>query len=318
MVEKKDFSLSANFNVSFNKNKVDKLASGETEWKQKAALSNWSGTYDYKLVVGQTMGLIYGYQTDGFYTVDDFEFTAPGTWTLKPGIADNSSFSSGGFPFKPGGIKFKKLSPVDESLPEVDQYRITEEDLTVIGNTNPKMIGGFGLSATWKGFDFTSFFNFMYGFDVFNVNKFKISSVQSHNYNNFLSNFDMAHRFRYLDDQGVNLVRNPEALAALNENASIYSPQSLTQGITMDYLIEDGSFLRLSTLTLGYTIPGKYMNKIGVRSLRVYASGYNLYTWTKYTGYDPEVNVQNGLTPGLDNNVYPRSRTLTFGINLNF
>lgn len=134
--------------MAFNKNKVDKLSSGETEWKTKASLSNWYGTYNYKMEVGKSMGLIYGFVNDGFYTVDDFNFDeTTKKWTLKPGVPDNSSFSSGNFSFKPGAMKFKKLSDSDSDL-------ITEEDMTVIGNTNPKVTGGFGLSWQLEEFGF--------------------------------------------------------------------------------------------------------------------------------------------------------------------
>ena len=312
IVQTKNFNLSASFNVAFNKNKVDKLSSGETEWKTKASLSNWYGTYNYKMEVGKSMGLIYGFVNDGFYTVDDFNFDeTTKKWTLKPGVPDNSSFSSGNFSFKPGAMKFKKLSDSDSDL-------ITEEDMTVIGNTNPKVTGGFGLSGSWKNLDFTAFFNYMCDFDVFNVNKLYLNSAVRRNYSNLSTNMNLARRFRYVDDAGVNVSSDPAALAALNQNAATYSWMSVTQGITMSDLIEDGSFLRLSTLTVGYTFPQRWLSRLGVKSLRLYFSGSNLFTLTGYSGYDPEVNIQKGLTPGIDNNVTPRSRVYTLGMNLNF
>lgn len=315
IVKSKNFNLDLNFNVSFNKNKVDKLASGETEWKQKALGSDWYGTYNYKLEVGKTMGLIYGLVNDGMYTIDDFTFEN-NTWKLKPGIANASSFGSGGFSFKPGGVKFKKQAPVDPNNP--DSYVVTEDDFTVIGNTNPKMIGGFGISGNWKAIDFTAFFNFMYDFDVLNANKFYLTSNLRHNNTNLSMDMSLANRYRYVNDEGVNVANDPTALAALNQNASIYSWHSMTRGIVMSDIVEDGSFLRLGTLTIGYTLPKRWLWKLKVEKLRVYVSGSNLFTLTGYTGYDPEVNVQKGLTPGVDYNVTPRSRTYTVGINLNF
>ena len=315
IIKSKNFNLDLNFNVSFNKNKVDKLASGETEWKQKALGSDWYGTYNYKLEVGKTMGLIYGLVNDGMYTIDDFTFEN-NAWKLKPGIANASSFGSGGFSFKPGGVKFKKQAPVDPNNP--DSYVVTEDDFTVIGNTNPKMIGGFGFSGNWKSIDFTAFFNFMYDFDVLNANKFYLTSNLRHNNTNLSMDMSLANRYRYVNDEGVNGANDPTALAALNQNASIYSWHSMTQGIVMSDIVEDGSFLRLGTLTIGYTLPKRWLWKLKVEKLRVYVSGSNLFTLTGYTGYDPEVNVQKGLTPGVDYNVTPRSRTYTVGINLNF
>lgn len=312
IIQSKNFNLAANFNVAFNKNKVDKLASGETEWKTKASLSNWYGTYNYKMEVGKSMGLIYGFVNDGFYTVDDFNFDETARkWTLKPGVPDNSFLSSGNFSFKPGAMKFKKLSDSESDL-------ITEDDMTVIGNTNPKMTGGFGISGNWKNLDFTAFFNYMYDFDVLNVNKLYLNSAVRRNYSNLSTNMSLDRRFRYVDDAGVNLVSDPVALAELNKSTATYSWMSVTQGVTMTDLVEDGSFLRLSTLTVGYTLPKQWLSRVGVKSLRLYFSGNNLFLLTKYSGYDPEVNIQKGLTPGIDNNVNPRSRVYTLGVNLNF
>lgn len=310
VVKSKNFNLDLNFNISFNKNKVDKLASGETEWTQKALGSDWYGTYNYKLEVGKSMGLIYGLVNDGFYTVDDFDFEN-NKWTLKSGVTDNSFIWQGNFATKPGAVKFKKTSDSGSNI-------ISEEDFTVIGNTNPKMTGGFGFSGNWKSLDFTAFFNFMYDFDVLNANKFYLTSGLRRSYSNLLTDMDMAHRYRYVDDEGVNVSNDPVALAALNANASTYTWQSLAKGITMSDIVEDGSFLRLSTLTIGYTLPKHWLWKLHVQSLRLYVSGSNLFTLTGYSGYDPEVNIQNGLTPGIDYNVTPRSRTYTVGINLNF
>ena len=312
VVQSKHFNLSVNFNIAFNKNKVEKLSNGETEWKTKASLSNWYGTYNYKMEVGKSMGLIYGFINDGFYTIDDFNFDeTTKKWTLKPGVADNSSFSSGNFSMKPGAMKLKDLSDNGSDL-------ITEDDMTQIGNTNPKFTGGFGLTGNWGDLDFTAFFNFMYDFDVFNVNKTYLNSAIRRNYSNLSTDMNLSKRYRYVDNNGVNVSNNPEALAELNKNASTYSWMSVTQGITMSDLIEDGSFLRLSTLTIGYTLPKHWLSSVGVENLRLYFSGSNLFTLTGYSGYDPEVNMQNGLTPGIDNNRTPRSRTYTIGINLSF
>ena len=81
---------------------------------------------------------------------------------------------------------------------------------------------------------------------------------------------------------------------------------------------EDGSFLRLQSLTLGYTLPKQLTRKWGVDRLRVYFTGSNLFTITNYSGYDPEVDIQNGLTPSVDYNRYPRSRSYLLGVNLSF
>jgi hypothetical protein len=104
----------------------------------------------------------------------------------------------------------------------------------------------------------------------------------------------------------------------VNETATIYNPRTITRAITHSYAIEDGSFLRLQNVTLGYTLPEKITRKAAISRCRFYFTGYNLFILTKYSGYDPEVRVQDGLTPGVDDNVYPRSRMYTFGLNLSF
>ncbi len=313
LIEKRDFSLDLNFNIGYNKSRVDKLASGEDIWYMESGFSGeLISLDDYRLQVGKTMGLIMGYVNDGFYQVDDFDFIN-GKYVLKPGVVDCSLLS--GKP-RPGNAKFKKLTPAVEGDP--NSYIITNLDRRIIGDTNPKFSGGFGVNSTWRAFDFMAFFNFMYGFDVYNVNKIHLTSFWRNNLQNLSAEMNMDKRFRYVDDQGNNLLNQPEALTELNKNASVWSPLSLTKPVVMDYVVEDGSFLRLNTISLGYTIPRRISEKAGMSRLRFYLTGYNLWLWTRYSGYDPEVNVQKGLFPGMDNNKYPRNRSLTAGLNITF
>ena len=92
----------------------------------------------------------------------------------------------------------------------------------------------------------------------------------------------------------------------------------MTKKVCHSYFIEDGSFLRCSDVTIGYTLPKKLTEKAGISKARFYVSGSNLFIITKYTGYDPEVDIQTGLVPGMDYNRYPRSRTFVFGTNITF
>lgn len=317
IIQKKDFTLNANFNIGYNKNKIDKLASGENEW---ILSSGWASTQlmntdDFRAYVGEQRGLIYGFVNDGFYTVDDFKGynTSTRQWELKEGVVN--SYSLSGTP-RPGNAKFKKLTPVDPNDP--DSYYITDEDRQVIGNTNPTFSGGFGIDATYKGFDMMLFFNFVTGFDVYNANKVNLTSTWSKNQNNWSMDVSKDKRWRYVDDMGNWVGDNAEAVAALNRNATIWNPLSFGRPAAMTYGVEDGSFLRLNTATIGYTLPSALTNKYGVKRLRLYATGSNLFTITGYSGYDPEVNLDKGLTPAIDNNSYPRSRVYTFGAQLTF
>lgn len=314
-IAKKDLLLGFNFNIGFNKNKIDKLASGETRWEIQSGSEYW-GPYDYLLEVGQTSGMIYGLVSDGFYTVDDFDFN-PDTksYTLKDGIVDCSSISQN-IAFGPGCAKFKKTTPLD--MTSANPWAITYDDRQVIGNTNPKFSGGFGVNAMWKGFDLTLYFNFMYGFDVYNVNKMYISSSWRRNMTNLVSEFSYDNRFKYITTDGTNLRNDPEALAELNKDATIWSPIGIKLGVPCTYYVEDGSFLRLNTATIGYTLPESLTRKIAINKLRIYFTGNNLFLLTNYSGYDPEVNIQNGLTPGRDDGRAPRSRMYTCGVQINF
>lgn len=308
IVDTKDFTLSANFNIGRNKNTIDNLASGESEWILKSGLKNLTNDDDYRAYVGGTVGLIYGYINDGIYTVDDFSgYDAKSRkWTLKDGVVDCSALS--GTP-APGNAKFKKLAADGTSV-------VNASDRTVIGETTPEFSGGFGINATWKGFDLTAFFNYMYGFDVYNYNKIMLTGWISNTYNNFSTEVGMGKRWSNFDFMGNDLRDTPTLLAEYNKNASIWNPMSLTNAVTMSYAIEDGSFLRLNTLSLGYTLPRSLTLNVGIQKCRFYVSGYNLFTITGYSGYDPEVDIATGLTPNIDNNRYPRSRTYTFGVQL--
>jgi TonB-linked SusC/RagA family outer membrane protein len=317
VIQKKDFQLDLNFNIGFNKNKIDKLASGEKEW---ILSSGWAGSQllnddDYRAYVGGQKGLIYGFVNDGFYTMDDFESFDPITkaWKLKEGIVNSKNLS--GDP-RPGNAKFKKLTPID--LTDPNTFVIGDQDRQVIGNTNPKYSGGFGLNAAWKNFDFSSFFNFIVGFDVYNANKIMMTSWYQNVQNNMGMEVSLDKRWRNYDDMGNEVRYQPEMLAKLNENATMWNPTSIGRPIAMSYAIEKGTFLRLNTLTIGYTIPQKWTKKIGINRARFYTTGSNLFVWTNYSGYDPEVNLETGLTPNIDYNAYPRTRNYTFGAQLSF
>lgn len=317
IINKKDFQLSATFNVAFNRNRVDKLAEGETMWE---LMSRWASTdqlpnNDFRMIVGQETGLMYGYVNDGIYTVDDFDYDAylsTGKWVLNEGIVDCSSLVT----VMPGAPKFKKMSQTEEG--EVNP-KITESDIVKIGNANPRMTGGFGLNSAFKGFDLSLFFNFMIGHEVYNGNKMHLTSWwRNSDRSNLSTSVDSKHRFRYFDDAGNDLRQDPTLLRDFNKNATIWNPTTMGAPIMMSANAEDGSFLRLNTASLGYTLPNRISRKFGVRSLRIYVTGSNLFCWTNYTGYDPEVNIQNGLTPNIDCNVYPRSRSYTIGLNATF
>lgn len=322
ILQKKDFNLTASFNISFNRNKVDRLDGAGTKYYQ----SNWLSTElretnDYLLQVGRPVGLMYGYVTDGFYTVDDF-VEGEGNWTLKPGVANSQGVtgSLGGVNGHPrvGSLKLKKTTPFDPQDPE--SCKITPADRTVIGNANPKHTGGFTLSGNYKGLDFSVFLNWVYGNDIYNAQRILNTTTWKYQYYNLSSQVDSRHRFSIIDlADGSDLRDDKAALAAYNAKATIWSPTS-QYNVLHSWAVEDGSFLRLANVTIGYTLPKRWIRKIGMSGCRIYVTGNNLHVWTKYSGFDPEVNTRTSspLTPGVDYSAYPKARSFTFGTNITF
>ncbi|MFR9166421.1 MAG: SusC/RagA family TonB-linked outer membrane protein [Dysgonomonas sp.] len=317
IIRKKDFTLSANFNISFNKNKILKLADNDMI-TYSSAWGSTNATNEYMMRKGGSFGEIRGYVYDGWYTTDDFNYdTATGVYTLKPDVANNSkivgSVPNGAYP---GKIKFKKMSGTGTEINEA-------EDVVKIGDTNPDHIGGFNLSGMYKGFDFLVGFNWSYGNDVLNIDKVVNSYGAKTLYRNWNKSFE--NRYRIFDVQNGQLVKvtDPNVLNELNKNARTYMPYH-EQPVTTSEAVEDGSFLRLNNITVGYTLPAKLTRKFMVEKLRVYATVYNVWIWTDYSGYDPEVDTgdNNYATslplPGLDFGSYPKARTFTFGVNLSF
>ena len=126
-------------------------------------------------------------------------------------------------------------------------------------------------------------------------------------------------RWNNVDPTTGSLVTDPNQLTALNSNTSMWSP-FMDRYVFSDWAVEDGSFLRLNTLTLGYSLPNDFIQKIGISRLRLYSTVSNVFVWTKYSGFDPEVSTrrQTPYTPGVDYSPYPKSRQILLGLNLNF
>lgn len=312
-VKSKDFTYTSSFNISFNKNKILELQNGVSSYITQSGWVNSLG--DFKVEVGQPVGQFYGYVSDGRYTVDDFNYTQNTTtgvytYTLKPDVPNSRSAVLNNTDPQPGDMKIKKLS-------SSSSMTIGEDDKTVLGNPQPKYSGGLNNQFAYKNFDMSIFLNFSVGSKVYNANKIEFTSQFNVKDNNLLA--VMNDRWQNFDANGVK-VTDPVALTAMNANTTLWTPTLGNYALT-SYAIEDGSFLRVSNVTLGYSLPKKFIKKAGVISkLRVYATVNNLFTITGYSGYDPEANTRrsNPLTPGIDYAAYPRSRYLLAGLNLVF
>lgn len=274
----------------------------------------WEASFGYNqnthiIGVGQPLGQMYGYVTDGIYQVEDFTYdAATQTYTLKDGIPYMGEKNN----VQPGMWKFKNLDGSEDN-------KITEDDKTVIGNAYPTFYGGINNNFTYKNFDLSIFLTYSFGNDVFNATKLTNTKTALDN-KNVLAVADSKNRWTWINEKGE-WVNDPNELAAINKGKTIASIADNEIGDTYihSWAVEDGSYLKLSNITLGYTFPKTMLNKIGVSKLRLYATGSNLLTWTKYSGFDPEVSTMgNGLTPGVDFGAYPRSRSFVFGINLAF
>ena len=305
-IDTRDFSWTSALTLSHNQNKVNKLTGEDVQL--------WQASFGYnqnthKIGVGQPLGQFYGYVTDGVYQVSDFDYNAEtGVYTLKDGVPYLGTKAD----VKPGMWKFKNVDGSEDN-------QITEDDKTVIGNANPILYGGFNNTFTYKGFDLSIYLTYSLGNQVLNATKLTNSRAGKQKYS-VLAAVDSKNRWTLVNGEGK-FVTDPEELAALNAGKTVASIHDLEEADTYihSWGVEDASYLKISNVTLGYTFPRKWMEKIGLQTLRLYVTGANLYTFTKYTGFDPEVSTfGNGLTPGVDFGAYPRSRSVVFGVNVSF
>lgn len=311
-IQKDDYGLNISMNASWNKNRINSLG-GLDDFGQN---TNWASSQigdDFLVSVGEPLGVMYGFQNDGRYEVSDFNYDATtGAYTLKSGVVENQWLGN----VRPGLMKLKDISGPDG----VPDGIVDVNDQTIIGDSNPDVNGGLVLNAHAYGFDLSAAFNFSIGNDVYNANKIEFTtSNENGQYRNLSTQMADGQRWTNLDPVSGQLVTDPDALTALNANTTMWSPY-MSRFVFSDWAVEDGSFLRLNTLTLGYTVPKQFTSQIGLTNLRFYGTANNLFIVTNYSGLDPEVSTRRRtpLTPGVDYSPYPRSRTFVFGLNLNF
>jgi len=307
-IEKKDYGLNLSANIGFNNNTIKSL--GEREdfgWA-----SGWASTeigWDYWIATGGAVGKMWGYQSAGRYEVADFDSYNQVTsrWILKEGVVDSSPVVGN---LRPGSMKLKDLTG--------DNLVGGLEDRTIIGDANPVHTGGMSINGRFRNFDLTANFNWSVGNDIYNANKVEYTSTSRYQYRNMTTEMREGVRWTNLKDDGT-ISNDPAELAAMNTNTTLWSPM-MTRYVFSDWAVEDGSFLRLNTLSIGYNVPKTVLKPIGVQRLRIYATAYNVFILTNYSGFDPEVSTRRRttLTPGVDYSAYPKSRQLVLGLNLNF
>ncbi len=283
------FKWTTNFNISFNKNKVLALSENQTALLTAAQFDqNYNGQSSYIAKVGLPMGLMYGYVYEGTYKYDDFNKSG-NSYSLKPGVPHYSTETN----TQPGMPKYADLN---------GDGVVDSNDRTIIGRGLPIHTGGFTNNFEYKGIDLSVFFQWSYGNDIMNANRlfFESSNNRSRELNQFAS---YANRWT---------PENPTSDIPAATNSS-------SNRVISSRIIEDGSYLRLKNVTVGYTFPAKLVKKWKIDKARVYVAAQNLWTCTGYSGYDPEVSVRNSaLTPGLDYSSYPRAYSISFGVSLGF
>ena len=252
------------------------------------------------------------------FNTGDFSQNGDGTYRLKDEVPylKGSARAS----VKPGDVKYKDVAGEKDGngLPV-----FSVNDRTVIGNAQPKFTGGLNNTFTYKGFDLTLFMNFVYGNQVFNMSTQRFIGPYMANQNSVAK---MANRFMLIDPQTGKEATDLQRLAALNpnqhDNSILWNISQNNKTAISDhssYYLEDGSYLRLNTITFGYSLPRQLVQQARISNVRFYCTLNNIHTFTRYTGYDPEVSASgSALTPGIDDSSYPRSKGWVMGVNLTF
>ena len=287
-VDKKNFSWSTDFNISFIDNELVSLLDGTDYMQVRSNFNSNNTNNDYIAVVGEPLGNMYGFVFDGVYQYSDFVVTPDGDMSLKKGVPDPTSHL-GQKPY-PGFVKYKDIN---------GDGKINTADRTIIGNGYADWYGGMTNTFHFLGFDFSFLLQFSYGNDVYNITRY-LTTKTTENSLNMLS--EVLDRW-----------------SPYHASSKVPEVRGMTMHDIYSRFIEDGSFIRLKNVTLGYSLPSKLLSRIKVSKLRLYMSANNLYCLTRYSGYDPEVSVKSSpLMPGLDYGAYPKNTAYTMGLEITF
>ncbi len=280
-----DFSYGLNFNTTWIRNRVTSLAGSEAI--RSGAIGRVGNTTMTE--EGREIAYFYGYKTNGiFKTQTDIDnyVTTDGTQIVGPG----------GQRPQLGDVAFVDLN---------QDGKVSAEDMTYLGSASPDFTGGFNLNLGYKNFDFTMFMTYSLGNEI--INSLYQSLYSTDMFETNISR-DMALNHWSPDNPNSDVPRL--ALTDTNLNSVSFS----------DRMVEDGSFLRIKQIQLGYNLPKDLLSRIGAKSFRIFGAVDNLYTFTKYSGLDPEIYAMYGnpLYYGIDMVNYPQPRTYSFGLNITF
>jgi TonB-dependent starch-binding outer membrane protein SusC len=284
------FSWNTNFNISFNRNEVLALSDNETRRLTTASWDTYTQNVPlYIAEIGFPIARFWGYVWEGNYQYADFDENSPGVFTLKADVPHYGNRNN----IEPGDIKFRDID---------GDGVVNADDRTIIGDPNPDFTGGLSNNFFYKNFDLNVFVNFSYGNDVININRVKFEGAGQLNQNMFATYVN-----RWTPENQNNLYYRTGGAGPVDY---AYSTR----------VIEDGSYLKLKTVSLGYNFQPKILSRVKLKTVRAYVSAQNLLTFTNYQGFDPEVNKfgNDALRPAFDYSVYPYAKTITFGLNLTF
>ncbi|MFA9391110.1 MAG: SusC/RagA family TonB-linked outer membrane protein [Prolixibacteraceae bacterium] len=290
VIHRKDFDFSFNINMSHNENVVLNLPEN---YSLEAGNMLSNGEYKVKVVPGVPVGTFYGYEYDGVYQDEEdvvvkdkngqavYEITGQEKLIMIQGT---------GYEFEPGDAKY-----VDQNHDGV----IDELDLVVLGDYNPKIMGGLGPRISYKNFSLSLFFYYKFGQDIINQTRMDTEKMYNHDNQSLATNW----RWRSVGDS----TDVPRALYNKGYN-----------WMGSSRFVEDGSYVRLKTANVSYNFNKKFCQKLNVKDMRVYCTGYNLFTWTNYSGQDPEVGLSGPTGLPRDGSRTPPSRRITLGLNIKF
>ena len=307
-IDSKEFQWRSNFVFSLNRNKVMSLDT-ESATLDKTFQVGSDVTTVTRTVVGRPIGQFYGYKVIGrFDKAEDFYYTDT-DGNIKPvALPEGSSIAK------------DKTWIGDYIFEDINHDGvINNEDETYIGNPLPKFTYGIGNTFSYKGFDLTIFFSGSYGNDVINYNRRFLENVRANN--NLLTTAINYAKIGVIDESlSGDDYRNYYVINTESRLPRVSASSTNVNNRMSDLYIEDGSYIRLQNVSLSYTLPKKWIQRFYLTNAKVYVNLQNVYTWTKYDGYDPEVGAMYGdaLMTGLDYGRYPSPRIYTFGINVSF
>lgn len=308
-INKKNFQWSSNFVFSLNRNKVLSLDTETGTLPQTFQVGSETATVT-NTVVGQPMAQFWGYKVIGrFDKPEDFYYKDAQGNVKQVALPTGCSIGKSGSWL--GDYRFADLN---------GDGVIDNNDQTFIGNPEPKFTFGFGNTLSWKGWDFSFQFTGSYGNKVLNYNRRQLEITGSTS--NLLTSVLNYARVEKIDPNGPDDYRNYWVSNASSTTMPRLYTESYSNGNNRvsDAFVEDGSYIRLQNVSLSYTFPKKWIEHLYLSNVKLYMNIQNLFTITKYDGYDPEVGSLYGdaLKNGIDYNRYPSPRIYTFGINVSF